>query len=508
MGARSGVWAIDPDPPKKPEEPDGREIWASLLQEHGKPPPTHTEVTPRDGQHIFFKWDPDRPVTNSPGALAKTNVDIRGEGGYVIVAPSVCIGDGSAKNVAGQYCVAKPLDFFHFATAPDWLYGLILKKPEPQPAPKPEQTATVTPLRPSRAPNDGKQFWRKVNDIAFQTLAAWVPDIFGSAAEYQPNTGAWRVSSRALGRDNDEDLSISPLGGKDWGVWDIGDARQGKRTAIDIVMEHGNAPDAEAAAFWLCERCGVDPAALGWSEDGGRNAELFAHLFASSADETNEPEEAAEAQEQPDESDPEATAEAAKGKRGRKGSGATIGDFYAYMPRHTYIFVPTREMWPESSVNSRLPKVPLKKMDGTPVVDENGNRKSTRPSVWLDKHRPVEQMTWAPGEPLTIDGKLIAEGGWFERPGATTFNLYRPPAVRQGNSANADRWVELVERVYLDDAQHIITFCAHRIQYPAVKINHGLILGGGPGIGKDTMLEPLKLGVGRGISRRSHRRTS
>ena len=58
--------------------------------------------------------------------------------------------------------------------------------------------------------DDGKLFWRKVNDIAFQNLDAWVPDIFGSAAEYQPSTGAWRISSEALGRDLEEDLSISP----------------------------------------------------------------------------------------------------------------------------------------------------------------------------------------------------------------------------------------------------------------------------------------------------------
>ena len=32
MGPRSGVWAVDPDPPKKPEEPDGREIWAGLIR--------------------------------------------------------------------------------------------------------------------------------------------------------------------------------------------------------------------------------------------------------------------------------------------------------------------------------------------------------------------------------------------------------------------------------------------------------------------------------------------
>ena len=115
MGSRSGVWAVDPDPPKKPEEPDGRAVWARLVAKHGELPATHTEVTPRGGQHILFKWDPDRPVTNSPGALVKANIDVRGEGGYIIVAPSVCIGDGTPKNVAGQYRVAEPQDFFHFA---------------------------------------------------------------------------------------------------------------------------------------------------------------------------------------------------------------------------------------------------------------------------------------------------------------------------------------------------------------------------------------------------------
>ena len=37
---------------------------------------------------------------------------------------------------------------------------------------------------------------------------------------------------------------------------------------------------------------------------------------------------------------------------------------------------------------------------------------------------------------------------------------------------------------------------AHRVQRPNEKVNHALILGGAPGIGKDTMLEPLKYAVG------------
>ena len=116
--------------------------------------------------------------------------------------------------MAGQYSVAG--NFFHFAEAPDWLYELVLARPEPKPkpAPEPEQATTSSSPRSSEKSDDGKQFWRKVNDIAFQNLGAWVPEIFGSAAEYQPNTGAWRISSKALGRELDEDLSIHPDGAR------------------------------------------------------------------------------------------------------------------------------------------------------------------------------------------------------------------------------------------------------------------------------------------------------
>ncbi len=35
--------------------------------------------------------------------------------------------------------------------------------------------------------------------------------------------------------------------------------------------------------------------------------------------------------------------------------GVSLDDFHAYMPQHTYIFVPTREMWAAGSVNARVP---------------------------------------------------------------------------------------------------------------------------------------------------------
>jgi hypothetical protein len=47
--------------------------------------------------------------------------------------------------------------------------------------------------------------------------------------------------------------------------------------------------------------------------------------------------------------------------------GVHLDDCFAHMPMHTYIFAPSREMWPASSVNSRIGKVPLFNADGTPT---------------------------------------------------------------------------------------------------------------------------------------------
>lgn len=163
----------------------------------------------------------------------------------------------------------------------------------------------------------------------------------------------------------------------------------------------------------------------------------------------------------------------------------TVEDFYAHMPSHSYIFVPTREFWPASSVNARI----------RPVGDEGG--KSLAAAAWLDRNRPVEQMTWAPGEPLLIGDRIVSEGGWIDRPGCSCFNLYRPPSPEsRGDASQAHRWIDHAQRVYPGDAEHIINWLAHRVQRPHEKINHALVLGGAQGIGKDTILEPVKQAIG------------
>jgi hypothetical protein len=165
--------------------------------------------------------------------------------------------------------------------------------------------------------------------------------------------------------------------------------------------------------------------------------------------------------------------------------GVCIDDFYSHMPTHQYIFVPNGDLWPASSVNSRI----------AAVAGEDG--RLLKASEYLDRYRPVEQMTWAPGEatPLIRD-RIIAAGGWIEREGCAAYNLYIPPRIARGDPSKAEPWTDHVRYLFGEAAEHIIRWVAHRVQRPGEKINHALFLGGKQGIGKDTLLQPVKYAVG------------
>ncbi len=91
----------------------------------------------------------------------------------------------------------------------------------------------------------------------------------------------------------------------------------------------------------------------------------------------------------------------------------------------------------------------------------------------------------------------MSGGGWIHRKGSAGFNLYRGPTVELGDPAQAARWTDHIQRLFPEDAVHIIRWLAHRVQRPGEKINHALVLGsGGHGIGKDSALDPVKHAVG------------
>src|SRR6266516_7845905 len=178
--------------------------------------------------------------------------------------------------------------------------------------------------------------------------------------------------------------------------------------------------------------------------------------------------------------------------------GVNLNNFFSLMNKSgAYIFIPCRDIWPRASVDARLPRMPVLKKDGTPKRDSSGKIIKQPASVWLDKNRPVEMMTWAPGLPLQIPDRLISNGGWIERKGVSCFNLYRPPRIALGDATKAGPWLDHIRRIYnADDSAHSIRWLAHRVQRPGEKINHGLVLGGEQGIGKDSLLEPVKQAVG------------
>lgn len=169
---------------------------------------------------------------------------------------------------------------------------------------------------------------------------------------------------------------------------------------------------------------------------------------------------------------------------------ASLGEFYAYAVEHMYIDVPTRHMWPAASINSRIRPLP------TGRTKENGKPEYEPASAWLDRNRSVEQITWLPGEPMVIDGHVVDREGLIPHPSRSIFNLYRPPTILRGDATEAEPWIKHVHKVYPDDAEHIIRWLAQRVQQPHVKVNHALLLGGEQGIGKDTILTPVRQAVG------------
>ncbi len=77
-GERSGIFALDVDQPAGLEE---------LERKHGKLPATRTHGTGSGGMHYLYRYPAGANIRNSAGKLAE-GLDVRAEGGYVIVPPS------------------------------------------------------------------------------------------------------------------------------------------------------------------------------------------------------------------------------------------------------------------------------------------------------------------------------------------------------------------------------------------------------------------------------------
>lgn len=150
------------------------------------------------------------------------------------------------------------------------------------------------------------------------------------------------------------------------------------------------------------------------------------------------------------------------------------------LSENEYMYVPTGRLHVAAAVDKLLPRV-----DGLPA------------STWLVQNRICAGMGWEPAEREIILDRVPRENEWVHVPGTRTFNTYRPPYHQPGDPDDVTLWRNHLREVYGEaDATHIERWMAQRVQHPHIKVNHALVLGGPEGIGKDTILEPVIVGVG------------
>lgn len=81
-GRSSGLLVLDVD-----TRDGGPQSLAALERENGPLPKTARSRTGGGGIHVFFRYPEEEQVRNSAGLLG-AGLDVRGEGGYVVVSPS------------------------------------------------------------------------------------------------------------------------------------------------------------------------------------------------------------------------------------------------------------------------------------------------------------------------------------------------------------------------------------------------------------------------------------
>ena len=119
-GSISGIWVVDVD------MKNGNDGLQALKKEFGDEfiweQETLIQKTSTGGFHFVFAWDDARPVHNTQDVLG--GVDIRGDGGFIVAAPS-------SFNVEGEWITYRWNDAEYLPIeAPEWAWTLTEKAQE------------------------------------------------------------------------------------------------------------------------------------------------------------------------------------------------------------------------------------------------------------------------------------------------------------------------------------------------------------------------------------------
>jgi hypothetical protein len=144
----------------------------------------------------------------------------------------------------------------------------------------------------------------------------------------------------------------------------------------------------------------------------------------------------------------------------------------------------TRRLMSRATFNATYRHVPCNSI--------HGNNRRVEASICFDEGRQANgaytltSVTYAAGasELVTREG-LVYGNRWKNQ---------RPPT----KPGDAGMWLRHLERMIPDamERKHFVSALAHKLQFPGIKINHAILLGGNHGSGKDTLMAPFFWSIG------------
>lgn len=174
-------------------------------------------------------------------------------------------------------------------------------------------------------------------------------------------------------------------------------------------------------------------------------------------------------------------------------------DFVWDAAAKAYRRIDTGTMICATTVNGLIPAAEWREYTHTTPTGQERVRRAKPsddiPSV--EWGRPVNGSTWWPGKPrFLLDCMPKTSGGIVEGKGGTMMNLYEAPRRLVNRcGVTAQKWLDHIEQIYPEHVDYLLDYFAHTLQFPGIKINHGIVLAGPQGCGKDTMLVPVRIAL-------------
>lgn len=225
-GPGSGVFVVDID---VSGEKQGA---ASRAKFNGTMPDTLESRTGSGGAHLFFEYPKDREIKNKQNAMP--GIDVRGEGGYVVLPPSV-------HPCGTEYQWTREI---RPAKCPDTILALLFEKKPPimpwEPCQKPAVRPQGTPII-ERASKYLAQVPAAVQGQAGHSSLLWAARVLVDGFELS--------DADALGLLWNE---FNPRCVPPWDSWNPGDVKEFERKVAEVHRTPGDKPRG-----WLLQETGM-----------------------------------------------------------------------------------------------------------------------------------------------------------------------------------------------------------------------------------------------------------